>query len=95
METIFLFFYLKVDKGGRGKGTIVQITGLPYHKILIDLLTGKPMLISFFLMDWEKKILISLIITLVFEHRRYCKAIKVNQNITCIGFNASIGRCTC
>ena len=36
-------------------------------------------------MDWDKKLYIFVVLDLVFEHG-CCKAIKVDQNITCNGF---------
>ena len=36
-------------------------------------------------MDWDNKLYIFVVINLVFEHKQMFKAIKVDQNITCIG----------
>ena len=37
-------------------------------------------------MNMDKKLDIFFFINLVFEHKIFCKAIKVGQNMTCIGF---------
>ena len=50
--------------------TMAHIIALPYPKSLIDLSTGKLMLNSFLLMDWNKKLYICLFLNLVFKHKQ-------------------------
>ena len=57
-----------------------HIIALPY------LLTGKPMLSVFLLIDWDKKLYIFSFLTLYLNINGCYKAIKVYKIITCIGF---------
>ena len=41
-------------------------------------------------MNWDKKLYILFFINLVFEHKECCKAIKIYQNRSCIGFNPQL-----
>ena len=79
-----------VDRGGGG--TMGHLIALPYPKTKIDLLTGKPMLnISFLLIKISYFTYFSLS-SWYSNINRSCKAIKVHQNLTCIGFKPQWGQ---
>ena len=70
----------------RGGGTMGHIIALPYPKTWIDLLTGKPMLNKFVWWIGIRNFTYLSLSTWYLKINGCCQSIKVDQNITCIGF---------